>query len=62
MRPLPLIRSLAVSDPGIRPEGIRDRTLRAVLKRGRVDEDWEKTRRSREYWMQRKEVKEDERD
>jgi hypothetical protein len=40
----------APTDPGIRPGGIRDRALRAVLARGRSYEDPAKTRASQEYW------------
>jgi len=39
-------------DPAIRPGDIRDRAMRAVLARGPVPEDPEKTRASQEYWRQ----------
>jgi hypothetical protein len=35
---------------GIKPGGIRDRALCAVLRRGPKGEDEEKTRASQEYW------------
>ena len=38
------------ADPGIAVGGVRDRALRAVLKRGPRAEDNEKTRASQEYW------------
>lgn len=38
-------------DPSIiRPGGIRDRALRAVIARGRQYEDAERTKASRDYW------------
>jgi len=36
--------------PGMIPGGIRDRALRAVLTRGLVPEDPEKTKASQEFW------------
>ena len=36
--------------PGMIPGGIRDRALRAVLARGLVPEDLEKTKASQEFW------------
>ena len=38
------------TDPGIIPGGIRDRAMRAVLRRGPKAEDKERTRASKEYW------------
>jgi hypothetical protein len=38
------------ADPGIMPGGIRDRAMRAGLKRGPKGEDKEKTRASKAYW------------
>jgi hypothetical protein len=40
----------APPDPGIIPGGIRDRALRALLARGPVPEDKEKTKASQEFW------------
>lgn len=40
----------APPDPGIKPGGIRDRVMQAVLKRGPQPEDKQKIRRSQEYW------------
>jgi hypothetical protein len=40
----------APPDPGIIPGGIRDRALRAVMKRGPQPEDKNKTLASRKFW------------
>src|SRR5262249_1346027 len=40
----------APPDPGIIPGGIRDRAMRALLARGPVPADKEKTRASQEFW------------
>src|SRR5262245_51638045 len=37
-------------DPGIIPGGIRDRAMRAVLERGPIAEDPERTKASQEFW------------
>jgi hypothetical protein len=37
-------------DTGIKPGGIRDRAMRAVLERGPEPADMEKTKASQEYW------------
>lgn len=38
------------ADPGIIPGGIRDRALRAVMRRGPQPEDKNKTLASRKFW------------
>jgi hypothetical protein len=38
-----ILADAAPPDPGIKPDGIRDRALRAVLERGPLPEDMEKT-------------------
>jgi hypothetical protein len=40
----------APPDPGIKPGGIRDRAMQAVLKRNPQPEDRENTKASQEYW------------
>ena len=49
------------TDPGIIPGGIRDRAMRAVLRRGPKAEDKERTRASKEYWTTLKRQRETER-
>jgi len=41
---------VAPPDPGIKPNSVRDRAMRAVLRRGPQPEDKEQTRASQEYW------------
>lgn len=38
--------------PPLKPGGIAERALAAVMRRGPVPEDKEKTRRSQEYWAE----------
>ena len=45
-------------DPGIIPGGIRDRAMRAVLRRGSQIEDRERMRASQQYWAARKRQRE----
>jgi hypothetical protein len=49
-------REDAPPDPGIKPGGIRDRAVAAVMQRGPSPEDKEKTRASQEFWKAFKEA------
>jgi hypothetical protein len=52
----------APPDPGIKPGGIRDRAMRALLERGPIPEDKAKTEASQEFWRAFRERKKQERE